>query len=203
MKLSKKFAAAAVSVVLIGAAATAGTLAYFTDSEIAHNVITSGNVDITLNDSTKNDDGTLIDFPTEGITGVMPGADVSKLVSVTNSGVGDAWVRIILTTSIIGEDGSELPTTLADGTPAITINFAEDTKWQDFDGIWYYTEVLEAGETTENLFETVTFAPELDNSYQNCTANVIVSAEAVQSANNPIPDGGTVADIPGWPTDGE
>ena len=39
----------------------------------------------------------------------------------------------------------------------------------------------------------------MGNEYQNSTATVTVTAEAVQTANNAIPEGGSVTDIPGWP----
>ena len=106
--------------------------------------------------------------------------------------------------TITDADGNELPTVVkdADGkeVPAVTINFAEGTAWfQGTDGAWYYCTALAPGETTAKLFETVTFAPELGNEYQGCTAQVIVTAQAVQTANNPIPDGGTAENISGWP----
>ena len=48
--MKKKIAAAALIVSMLSISAM-GTLAYFTDTGIAHNVITSGKVDITLNDA--------------------------------------------------------------------------------------------------------------------------------------------------------
>lgn len=179
----------------------AGTLAYFTSEGKAHNVITTGGIDIILNDKTYGENDGLVDFPRNGIFGVMPGVDVDKLVDVTNADNSQsAWVRILLSTSITGADGNPLPTEVqtADGrdVPAVTINFAEDTAWfQGTDGAWYYSTALAPGETTAKLFETVTFAPELGNEYQGCTAQVIVTAQAVQTANN----GATVMDAQGWP----
>lgn len=60
------------AVVMCLAIATAGTLAYFTSEDTAHNVITSGDVNIELVEQTKKEDGTLVEFPEEGIKGVMP-----------------------------------------------------------------------------------------------------------------------------------
>ena len=54
---------------------------------------------------------------------------------------------------------------------------------------------LRREKATEILFDTVHFAPEMGNEYQNCTANIIISAQAVQTANN----GDTVMDAKGWP----
>ena len=45
------------------------------------------------------------------------------------------------------------------------------------------------------IFTAVTFKPDMGNEYQNATATVDVSAQAVQTANN----GDTVMDAKGWP----
>ena len=45
------------AVVMCLAIATAGTLAYFTSEDTAHNVITSGDVNIELVEQTKKEDG--------------------------------------------------------------------------------------------------------------------------------------------------
>ena len=57
------------------------------------------------------------------------------------------------------------------------------------------TKPVAAGKTTDILFDTVTFAPQMGNEYQNCTANIKISAQAVQTANN----GKTVLEAKGWP----
>ena len=175
---------------------TTGSLAYFTAEDRAHNVITTNGVDITLLEKMHDEDGKLVDFPEEGIKHVMPGVAVEKIVSVENSGTGKAWIRVKLTSAVTSEAGETLPDTLADGTPAIVIDYTKDTKWiQGEDGWWYYDAEVNAGETTQTLFETVHFAETLTNDYQGCTANVIVTAQAVQSANN----GNSVLEAAGWP----
>ena len=78
----KKILLTAVSVVLVAALAIAGTLAFFTDRDAKTNVFTVGNVDITLND----------DF-VQG-SQLIPGVDIKKDVTVTNTGKNDAWVWV-------------------------------------------------------------------------------------------------------------
>ena len=63
------------------------------------------------------------------------------------------------------------------------------------DGYYYYNNKVPAGESTSILFDTVKFDPEMGNEYQNCRANIVISAQAVQTANN----GTTVMDAQGWP----
>ena len=206
-KLTKKKIVSLCIVVALLAIAGMGTLAYFTDSGTAHNVITTGKIDITLNDKTI-EAGVEVDFPEDGVFGVMPTETVDKIVSVTNSGVNDAWVRIRIEPAIFAADGSKLPIYFTDKsgteTPAFVIWLTGSEKWIcGADGLWYYTESLAPGKTTDILFDKVTFAATLGNEYQNCTATIDVTAEAVQTVNNPIPAGGTVEDIPGWPVEAE
>ncbi len=181
----------ALLLVLLGSV-SAGTLAYFTADEAAHNVITSGGVDIDLVEKTINEDGELVPFPEEGVDGVMPGADVSKIVTVTNTGASEAWVRVKLTRKVTPEEGR----TLTDEGALITYEIANPEKWTlKDDGYYYYSDRVAAGETTVPIIEWVKFAPAMGNEYQNCTAEVDVSAQAVQTANN----GTSAAEAAGWP----
>ena len=83
--MKKKILLVTAVVICLAIAAT-GTLAYFTAEDMAHNVITSGGVNIELVEKTKGEDGTLVDFPDEGVKGVMPGTDVSKIVRIAPTG---------------------------------------------------------------------------------------------------------------------
>ena len=78
----KKILLTALSFVLVAALAIGGTLAYLTDRDAKTNVFTVGNVDITLND----------DF-VQG-SQLIPGVDIKKDVTVTNTGKNDAWVWV-------------------------------------------------------------------------------------------------------------
>lgn len=71
------------------AIAAVGTLAYFTDLATAHNVITSGNVDIELHEWADRENS----IPFTDRTGIMPGTSVTKWVEVENVGSASAWVR--------------------------------------------------------------------------------------------------------------
>ena len=80
-----------------------GTLAYFTDSTTAHNVITTGNIDIALQE-TQLQDGKEVAYNQE-VFGVMPGTDVSKIVRVSNEGNNDAWGRVAVDKQITLANG--------------------------------------------------------------------------------------------------
>ena len=163
----------------------ANTLAYFTADTAAHNVITTGNVDIALNEWANEDRTKRFEKQID----VLPGAEVTKIVEVENVGTGTAWVRVQVVLDVYAEGGKEqLP------PDPVTLDFNE-TDWKYFDGYYYYNYPLDPGETTEPLFTTVTFDPKMGNVYQNSTAHVDVNAYAVQSANN----GEDVLSANGWP----
>lgn len=183
------------AVVAIGFSILAsGTGAYFTAEEKVHNIITTGNVDIDLIEKTIDENGDLRDFPENGISDVMPGTEVSKIVTVKNTGSQPAWVRISVDKNISLAEG--ITGTVDETLVTYDIN-DEFWKVNGDDGYYYYIESLASGETTEPLFTKVAFAPGMGNLYQNCTVNVIVNAQATQVANN----GATVFEANGWPVD--
>lgn len=189
------------SVVICAAILASGTLAFFTAEDTAHNVITSGGIDIAVMEKMKGDNGTELDFPKDGISGVMPGEKVSKIVSVANIGEQSVWIRVRVAFSVISADNTTLPASLnIRGTAVPVMSFSVGNGWIDGgDGYYYYEKSVPAGEKTAVFFDEVSFSADMSNEYQNCTANIIVSAQAVQTANNPIPVGGAVVDITGWP----
>lgn len=166
------------------ALAAAGTLAYFTAEETAYNVITTGKLAMTLHEETT--DGK--PFPKEGVSGVMPGQIVDKVVFIENTGTVDFYARISLAMSVTGADGKAL----SPDVMALDLNTADWTKIGDY---YYYNKPLAPGEKTAPLFKTVTFAADMGNEYMECTAKINVTAQTVQSRNN----GATVLDAQGWP----
>lgn len=186
--MKKKLIVLAAVMACIAIAAT-GTLAYFSTADTARNVITSGSISIEVVEKMNQGD-TQVDFPKEGITGVMPGTEVSKIVQVENTGANEAWIRVKVESTMISVDNEPLPTDVMSYTVL-------DGWTQGEDGYYYYEEPVASGEKTTVLFEEVAFAPEMGNEYQNCTANILISAEAVQTANN----GETVGEAKGWPAE--
>lgn len=160
------------------------TIAYFTDREVATNVITSGNIDIELLETTI--DGS--EF--QDVFGVMPGQEVSKIVKVANQGDNEAYVRISLEQFIKLADGN-VQTDVAD----LILLDVDTVHWTEKDGYYYYNEPLMPGEVTNALFNTVTFALGMGNEYQNSKATIKVNVQATQVKNN----GESVFEAAGWP----
>lgn len=190
--MKKKLLVLGAMVCLIAILA-AGTLAYFTTSATVHNVITSGEIDISIVEK-----GPKESTPLEGggfsVSGVMPNTSVQKEVAVKNEALQPAWVRVKLDCAIARKDGQTGNSNL------IQYVYPENSDWVEKDGFYYYKKPLAAGQTSSLLIKEVAFAPEMDNPYQECTVTVTVKAYAVQTANN-TPASGNVLDVKGWPTD--
>ncbi len=167
-----------------------GTLAYFTASDTARNVITAGSVDIDL--SEKDAEGNAYRDPVN----VVPGAAVDKIVTVKNTGDNPCWVRIFVKKSLNLSKDAEGTGDVDLSLIALDINTAD---WIEKDGAFYYKKALAPGESTEALFTCVSFSPEMGNLYKNSVAEILVRTEVVQSENN----ADSVLSASGWPSDGE
>lgn len=186
--MKRRLLAGAVIVICLSLLAY-GTLAFFTAEGTARNVITSGEIDIELLEWADEEKTT--PFPEDGVSGVMPGAEVTKIVEVKNTGSNDAYIRVKVEKQILLSEGVE-------GEPdsgLMKLDF-DETRWTlGEDGFYYYKDALKPGEVTEPLFASVTFDISMGNLYQNSTAKVDVTAYAVQADNN----GSTVTEAKGWP----
>ena len=187
--MKRKLLLLSVMVICIAIAAV-GTLAFFNSDAVAHNVITTGGVDIELHeyaDAEKN--------PFTDKTGVMPGMTVTKIAEVENTGASAAWVRVKLKPAIELADDAVLPDGFTVNTGLVKPDVNTDDWTEGEDGYFYYKEALKPGETTAPVLNSVTFDVAMGNEYQGATATVDIVAQAVQVANN----GKTVMDAQGWP----
>lgn len=166
-----------------------GTNAFFTSEEQVHNVITTGDIDIDLIEMMEPEDGGDL-VPFEDQTGVMPGTEVSKIVTVKNTGGQPAYIRVKVDKAIILADES------SDNVDLSLVTYNLNTEhWTEKDGFYYYNEVLAVDAETEPLFTAVTFASEMGNMYQGSNAEIDVQAQATQVANN----GTSALEALGWP----
>ena len=168
-------------VALLLSMVSVGTYAYYTTSDIATNVITSGNIDILLHETTASGDA----YPKDPVV-ILPGDMVSKIVTVENIGSHPAYVRATLT------PGVNDSTLTADNCIRMDIN---ETNWTFSGGYYYYNTLLAPGCTTEPLFTQVTFVGEnITNDYLGKLFSLDVFVHAVQSENN-----GPTPMEAGWP----
>ena len=195
----KKKLAIFASLVLIFSVAAAGTYAYLTAQGMAHNVITAGNINITLHDEGKQGE-TWDDFNKLYPTGasVMPGVTVDKRVYVENTGKNPCYVRVKLTPSAVDAGGSPLAT---DGQFQLDLASYAQYWTMDSEGFYRYNTMLQPGDKTEMLISSVTFDTKMGNTYMNSRFDILVDAQAVQGQNNTFDTavGETVLDVKGWP----
>ena len=117
--MKKKILALCLVVALAVTAVVGGSLAYFTDTDKAENVFTTGKVDITLNETFE-----------EQTAKLLPGKDIAKIVNVTNN-EEDAYVRLHI------------------AFPADTIYYGENDGVQEYNNLVHFNQKyasLAAGE---------------------------------------------------------
>lgn len=161
------------------------TLAYYQTVGKATNVITSGNIRFLIHEMT--DQGS--PFPTEGVY-IVPGDVVSKRVTIENDCEHPFYLRVKI---LYGVDSEVLS---AEDCFKLNIN---SENWVLHEGWYYYTGILEPGQTTPHVFSHVEIiGSKVDNNYLGKTLTLNVLAQAVQSEHNPIVDGNTYS-AAGWP----
>lgn len=149
------------------------TLAYYTVTGIATNVVTFGSFGMEIQESTAI--GT--PFPAEGVR-VLPGETVSKEVAVRNVCSQPFWLRVQLV------KGSDQESLSADDV--LQILDLNEVQWTEHQGYYYYNRILNPGETTEKLFTKVKISgAHVDQSNIGAELTLTVKAYAVQSENNP------------------
>ena len=127
----KKYLMTLACVVLVAAVSVAGTVAFLTDRESVANTFTVGNVDIKLDETKVNPDGTPVegaDRVTENSYHLIPGQTYTKDPTVTVlKGSEESYVRVLVSVNFSKElDAIFSP----DGADLLNIfQGYDDTKW--------------------------------------------------------------------------
>lgn len=170
----KKIFSLVVALALVGAVAVGATLAYFTDSHTAKNVITMGNVDIDLDEPNfdPTPEGEEKDNKIEDIT---PGEEITKDPTITVADDSeDAYLRAKIEITGLGD---EQKAELLKG-----INVDADHWYLGEDGYYYYQSIVKAKDVVV-LFDKVKIPERWGNEVADLTFEIIVSAEAIQADN--------------------
>lgn len=167
-----------LAVVAVGALGVGSTLAYFTDSETATNVVTMGKVDIRLTEPNWSEDGAM---------DIVPGALIDKDPTVTVlADSEDCYVRVLvdIETEMDGFDYEGIWNGLDvddSWTPVVDEN--DSTK-----RYFYYNEKVDMnGEEKEldSVFKHVAIPSAWGNAYVGQEFDIVITAEAVQADNLP------------------
>ena len=167
---------------LLTALLVGGTVAYFTVSEQAHNIVSTSGVDIKLYELTDPTvDGSVLTAFSD-LENVIPGATYSKVPYIENIGVEPVWARARLTLTERLPDGTTVP--IDDYTSVIELGEV-GTNWiLGQDRIYYYIPQVANGASTEPLFKTVKINENIGARHQGSVFSLKVEAEATQVANN-------------------
>lgn len=221
--MKKKLLSLALVVAMIAIIAV-GSMAYFTDSEGTVNTMTTGNVKITQNEQERNAEGALVKFEQKqklipytgsvgtngvanewGASAVINGTEykmfdqsknaIDKIVTVTNEGTEDAYIRTLFFFEV--PEGNE------DFLYDRTLNLVADPGLYGFDCTdrivtyggtkfvvceYYYNNdsMLPAGETSHPSLRQVYLNANIDNEWNDAigkdgTYDIFVLSQATQA----------------------
>lgn len=149
----RKIMMLALSLCMVAILAVGGTLAYFTDTDKADNVFTTGNVKIDLIENFGDNDPETPEklLPATGSAqaGTLKNG-ITKEVSVKNEGTEDAYVRVhIAIPSVLDNGNPEFDA----GKNTLHFNFADSSVG---DGKWDWSKTTGAPYTGDwNYYETI------------------------------------------------
>jgi len=168
--MKKKIVTLSLVVALVATAAIGGTLAYFTDTKEATNTFTVGNVKIELTEDAWENGGK------EEAKEAYPGEPLAKDPVVTNKGVNPCFVRISV--SNLDQFGTAANEMIQLRTDYVLGKLGDE--WVDGgDGYYYYTAILEEGQSTDALFDHIVMPTALENT--DVAKDIVVTAQAVQA----------------------
>lgn len=159
-------AAALTTLMIVG-----GTLAWFTDKEEANNVISLGNVDVTLTEPGFNRDTAI---------NIVPGDVITKDPTIKNEGEA-TYIR-----ANIDYTGSTIDVSKIDEVSLLGIN---TNVWSKVGDYYYYVGTngfLDKGANSIKLFEKVTIPTSWDNTFAKKELHIKVKVEALQYKNNVV-----------------
>ena len=189
--LERKMHVAIISIALLLISTVVCSYAYFVETTFSGgNTITAGRSDVTVYDIT--DPSQLPDPSNPDVMSILPDAEVSKIVYVTNSGTTPVYVRAKITERItLDERYADHQNEVDLSLVSYDIDYAN---WTELDGYYYFNAPVNAGESTTNLISQVIFSEQMGNIYKDSLIYVTVLLEVVQSNGN----GATVFDAVGW-----
>lgn len=158
------------------------TIAYFTDSSAFNfSLMGSGTTDVEIVDITYPYGSNIPVDPSAPIR-VLPGYEISKIVSVRNTGTLPLYVRVKLESDItLAEAYSDRANEIDLALVKYDIN---KEYWTYYEGYYYYLLPLTAGMEATPLMTKVIFDKSMGNMYKDSTITFKLRMETVQANNN-------------------
>lgn len=169
----KKIMTVALAVALIAILAC-GTLAYFTADDAAQNKISIGNVAIELQEPSWVEEDAEKAYPTQ----VIP-----KDPQVENTGANACFIRV----KVEGLD-CLIDAELSENEVGLMFDEADGYNTSDWalkGDYYYYLEIVEPGDTTTALFDSIVIPADTVNGDPSVIYSIDISAEAVQAQGGP------------------
>lgn len=201
----KKTATLIVSLVLIAAVAIGATLAYFTDKDSKANIVTLGKVDISLTE-TSTDENAVIDENGIKFDHIVPGDNVSKAPAVNVASDSEkAYIRV----RVVTDFKNSLQQTNIDEESILDLLNVNSSDWERvrvevkkgvYTTYYYYQGndgIVNPGES-KTLFTNVKIPETWGNEVANASFSLYLNAEAIQ-ADNLTPTRNEAGKIVGWP----
>lgn len=193
-KMKRSLMAALTPVFIAAIAFSAQTYAFFSESETGERgAISPGNVAVSLLE-TAIPAGGGAPVVYEDPVCVMPGTEVSKIVSVRNEGTLPVYIRVKIEKEFLLSAGNAGGAT----DPALVSYNLNTAAWTERNGYYYYNQELEPGEEATPLFTVVRFDPNMGNLYKESQLKLHIYADATQADFN----GASPLEADGWPEGG-
>ena len=185
MNNKKKLIALVAAGIITAGAIVGGTMAYFSDTQTANNVITMGNVNMDLTE----EEFDKITNNTKEITNVMPGNKFTKDPKITmGADSEDAYVRahIAISAKKDNTDFALTATQISELFTGINIDktvwYVDATDAAAGNYVVYYNKALTKNNVV-NVFTEVKIPTSWGNELANVSLKVDVTVDAVQVAN--------------------
>lgn len=164
-----------LSILIVG-----GILAYFTDTQTVSNKITTGIVDIEVNEYTLNASNEEVAWSDK--INVTPGEKINKIVKINAaSDSTDCYIRAKITLTC--EDTTLNASNEMPAISDIQLNISNDWVLKA-DGYYYYKNVVSASDTAPvQLFSEFTIPSTLDNKWSEQDFDLDVKVDAIQANN--------------------
>lgn len=176
---------------IAGILTTGGVTAYLTDYDRAANQFTVGKVEIELQEP---------EWDPDDHTDTEPGEEIKKDPQIKNTGVNDAFVYLEVSVPMADVIAAEEDGSRGEQKEQELFSFEARDTWTILEErivgnnkvyVYAYNKILKAGETSETLFDTMTFLNIIEGQMDLQKLNVPVRAYAIQTVHT----GGAETDV--------